>query len=485
MSNVDEVVFTDVSAILWIREKKIQISALSITFAVDQIPTATVVIAGIDDEQVGLLQLGQKARIDVTLTDEGGKERLFTLFHGRTLAFSPSRERGRISYVLTLTHWLSDLTLTSMHTHVLTGPAAGALTRPFTFEAVGIKGNTPGSMVNYMANPFTDLWGAIKEQALAAIKTATFVNNGVGAQAAAGQAEERQVYGVCQNDYLRATEIMERYLDADTLAMNPSPDDEEMLKYSVKTTVIAALRTGAVGQTLWDALTSLGRMFFFNFIPLVEKVRVASIVPNLKSDCFLPHMQLKPAEYHTFRINNLSGTHIRGVVLTCRNMKEAVGVRGVASNTPRVVGAYAPSQSGPLHTIEVPTWLYPLPSEDITDELASQKELPGTGSDNTKGNPDIKAGVPQKLTDQASKPPQKGLGASGDNPAINPRDDVTSTSPVYTVLPITQHSPVAIKDRMLDDMLAAVVAVATASAGPPVPDAPPRAVRRATADFIA
>ena len=420
-------VFTAVSAVLEVDRTEIQISSFSCRYILDSIPTATAVIAAVEDLEVEKLQRDMECEIRLTLRDIDGSEETFVVFKGYTLSLSVAQERGAHSYVLTLVHWLIDLANTSIASHLFSNMAPGNLINPFTRTGSGVTARTARDVAASLPDPTDDIWVSIKRGFELLLENSVPTTEAQEALRAIGIPVPREIMGPAANTHRRAREIIDTLIEADTLKVNPNEPNKNWLAGAMREDITAVLCTPGASQTLWGAFQTLAKRYMFSIVPLPEKVRVVALMPNLKSDLFDHRMQIVPSEYNNIRVTGLSGPPIRGVVL----FGTGRGVSGTDIFTPehiqaipRPMGLFVTQQVGTLYTAPAPGWLRESDTPEVRDTVSSAAYVPSIASDDEEGSPDIVSTAKENEEDHAEGLEAPELGVDGENPALNDRDDV-------------------------------------------------------------
>lgn len=306
------------------------------------------------------------------------------LFEGYTSGAGYRRSGSTVEYVISLEHWLSDLTASTVLSPDLAPgtpfnlffPATGA--RETDTDSAGAFNQTIAAQTILTQNATADLWqGGLRPYF---VKLANLNALGSSSQNYLGIGE----LGELANNVFQSTKnnlalsALERFIAPGNryyaaLALRDTENTRETV-----TNIIEALQnvseTTFDGTTFWDNLIGQGSSLYFNIIPMINCAAVAPRLPSYRNAA----INISAAEITSFDISTAMPRFIGGVVLTTSG-GEMSGFNNLGAETQDAgfyqyfsTGMFFSGKPGTILMQRAPEWLrQPMPSnsEAIENDL--------------------------------------------------------------------------------------------------------------------
>jgi hypothetical protein len=286
--------------------------AISATFGLNSIPTATLTVAvGFDAKSGGSKkatihtarpQLKPRDKAKVTLTIEakglggtvaGAKEAgTFTIFEGFLAGIGYQRSHNSANYVLQLVHWLDDLNNSSAlngdwHPNAPFLMASNAAWDALSGEGGGTFSSVPiidsNESIITKGNIEGDLWESVIKEIFKKIANFDVPD------------------GIRKND--AALKALDKMKSGTPLRLKVSDLNGYNIEQSVRTELTKDALESFAYTTFWDKLTGeLGPSFFFAIAPAIEEAYVVPFFGGLKHDG-KPEFTIKGDEYSYANFN--------------------------------------------------------------------------------------------------------------------------------------------------------------------------------------
>lgn len=306
------------------------------------------------------------------------------LFEGYTSGAGYRRSGSTVEYVISLEHWLSDLTAST----VLSPDLAPGTPFNLFFPATGAAETEPNSAGGFnqtlaaqtilIQNAIKDLWqGGIRPYFA---KLANLNALGSSSQNYLGIGElgelANNVFQSAKNDL--AISALNRFLAPGNNYYLPlSLRDTDNTRETV-TNIIESLQntseTTFDGTTFWDNLVTLGSTYLFNIVPMINKAAITPRLPSYRK----ARINISSAEITGFDISTSMPRFIGGVVLTTSG-GEMSGFNNLGAETQDAgfyqyfsTGMFFSGKPGTIIMQRAPQWLsQPMPSnsEAIENDL--------------------------------------------------------------------------------------------------------------------
>ena len=326
---------------------KLDILKLNATFAVNAIPEANCAVAmGVDIRDVTrtsnihniMETLVYRTPAKIYLSVSQGFEDLgnlgvdfinrekifdgnpFVVFDGYMTGAGYRRSGSSVEYVISVQHWLSDLTTSSaLSPDMVPGVPFNTL---FPATGYSVESNNAGlalsqAQASFLADANSDLWGkGIKNYF---IKIASL--NVIGANIlGTGDNELARIFNTDTNK--PAIDALNRFINKPLVlktGFNNAYTNEMIFEY------LRGLSLNSFdGSTFWDNIITLGSSLLYQVVPTINK---AIVVPRLSS-YRLPFITIKSSEITTFDISTSMPRFISGVVVRTRMGPEPVPKTG-------------------------------------------------------------------------------------------------------------------------------------------------------------
>ena len=334
-----------VSAVASVDGVSMDITQFTVTYAVNSIPTATVVVptgrpaltAG-GSTAKALASIGRRKPMSITLTTTGevlgggtGK-----VFDGYTSSISSSCSPGTYGIQLGGVGWLDDLRGTSAFSDVRTPLSCYDVEAPRTFLA--------GSGVVTEA---LDIKGAIAALAVR-IKKGADIGQIIYDLAEGVAGGGKVVVGGVSGPYKNTAALIALAHVKNTLTFGFKT--VAVMEYGAASIIASAILSLYNGGAIWTALVDLADQFMFMIAPTINDATLAAYDPMLRT----PALKLTTEDY----------VYIRNIGITRRPIAAMLLITSQDSNSGLVTGVPRPisiavsgEESGLLDVVPCPGWL--------------------------------------------------------------------------------------------------------------------------------
>lgn len=291
------------------------------------------------------------------------------LFEGYTSGAGYRRSGSTVEYVISLEHWLSDLTASTVLSPDLAPgtpfnlffPATGA--RETGTDSAGAFNQTVAAQTILTQNATADLWQGGLRPYFAKLANLNALGSSSQNYLGIGELGElaNNVFRSTKNDL--AISALDRFLAPGNsyyaaLALRDTDNTRETV-----TNIIESLQntseTTFDGTTFWDNLIGQGSSLYFNIIPMINCAAVAPRLPNYR----VAAINISAAEITSFDISTAMPRFIGGVVLTTSG-GEMSGFNNLGAETQDAgfyqyfsTGMYFSGKPGTILMQRAPEWL--------------------------------------------------------------------------------------------------------------------------------
>lgn len=284
----------------------------------------------------------------------------FVVFDGYMTGAGYRRSGNSVEYVISIQHWLSDLTTSSaLSPDMVPGVPFNTLfpSTGYTPEADNSGLTSTQAEQAFRADSINDLWGkGIKNYFLKMAKLNVIGRDLLGT----GDNSLANLFNTDTNQ--PAIDALDRFINK-PLKLEPGFDSaathDQIFEYLRSMTLFSF-----DGSTFWDNIITLGSSLLFQVIPTINKTVVA---PRLSS-YRVPYITLKSSEITTFDISTAMPRFISGVVLRNRLgpdslptsdglNREKLGTQQYFTKKVKPDNSVDPSKRGAIIVQRAPEWM--------------------------------------------------------------------------------------------------------------------------------
>jgi len=343
----------------------IEVTRLSVTYALNQIPTGSITLALGRDAVTGVIapihnqaeQLHNKLKTEIFLTI-GNTER--KIFDGFTAGAPYKKNYDSAAFSVGVVGWMDDLRNSSAMSSIF---AVGTPSDFFATASSSIAGAAlfASSASGDALIPFNveaDVWNAIKRALVILCTKGLFTSSGDDAANEGGTT--RPIDDAANNTAVAA---LDRFI-GDVL---PLATISSRLANSIALHIGDAIFRAEGGATVWSIILSLAGQYGFSIVPLVEGAKAVAHVPFLKSE--LITKEIKASEYESLSRSAYSRNQIRGAILLGAGASITGVIDGVAKKQSKTTARYLVKDDGLIFASYAPRWL----SGDVSTETWTPK----------------------------------------------------------------------------------------------------------------